>query len=90
MASASTKSEFSGLFRYECSKGPKRLQFFICTLRTNQDLRVLHCDTYSRDINYPNNTVFPEKEETNDLGSVGGGEQVRGDDIQWCYHGQGG
>jgi hypothetical protein len=24
------------------------------------------------------------------LGSVGGGEQLRGDDIQWCYHGQGG
>jgi hypothetical protein len=90
MGSAPPDCKFSGLLRYKHSRGPKGLQFFIYTQRANSDLRVLHCDTYSRDINYPNNTVFPEREETNDLGSVGGGEQLRGDDIQWCYHGQGG
>jgi hypothetical protein len=59
------------------------------TQRANSDLRVLHFDASSRDINYPNNTIIPEREETNDVGSVGGGEQIRGEDIQWCYHGQG-
>jgi hypothetical protein len=47
------------------------------TQRANSDLRVLHCDTYSGDINYPNNTVIPEREGTNGVGSEGGGEQLR-------------
>ena len=71
------------------SKGPKGLQFFIYTQRANSDLRVLCCDTYSGDINYPNNTVIPEREGTNYVGSEGGGEQLRGKDIKWSYHGQG-
>ena len=59
------------------------------TQKANTDLRVLHCDTYSGGINYPNHTVIPEREETTDVGSVGGGEQLRGEDIQWSSHGQG-
>ena len=62
----------------------------MCTQRANSDLRVLRWDTYSGDINYPNNTIIPEREGTNDVGSVGGGEQLRREDIQWSYHGQGG
>ena len=50
--------------------------------------RVLLCDTYSRDINDPNNTVIPEREGTNDVESEGGGEQLKGEDIQWSYHGR--
>jgi hypothetical protein len=69
MGYAPPNCKFSGLLRYKHSKGPKGLQFFIYTQRANSDLRVLHCDTYSGDINYPNNTVIPEREGTNDVGS---------------------
>ena len=62
----------------------------MCTQRANSDLRVLRCDTYSGDINYPNNTVIPEREGTNGVGSVDGGEKLRGKDIEWRYHGAGG
>ena len=81
MGSAPPNCKLSGLLRYMCSKGPKGLQFFIYTQRANSDLTVLNCDTYSRDINYPNNTVIPEREGTTDVGSEGGGEQLRGEDI---------
>ena len=58
------------------------------TQRANSDLMILCCNTYSGDINYPNNTVIPEREGTNDVGSVGGGGKLRGEDKQWSYHGQ--
>ena len=58
MPSASNKSKFSGLFKYERSKGPKRLQFLIGALRTNQDLRVLHCDFKSGDMKFSNGAVI--------------------------------
>jgi hypothetical protein len=62
----------------------------MCTQRANADLRVLCCDTYSGDKNFPNSTVIPEREGTYDVGSVGGEEQLRGENMQWSYHGQGG
>ncbi len=77
MASASTKSEFSGLFRYERSKGPKRLQFLIGTLRTNQDLRVLHCAFKSGDMKFSNGAVIAATTRTNGGESEGGGEALR-------------
>jgi len=80
--------KFSGLLRYNCSKGPKGLQFFTYTQRANSVLSVLHCDTYSGNVNYPNITVIPEMEGTNDMWSEGGGEQLRLG-IQWSYHRQG-
>jgi hypothetical protein len=60
------------------------------TQRANSDLRVLCCDTYSGDIKYPNNTVIPERKGTNDVGSESGGEQLKGEDIQWSSMGRGG
>ncbi len=76
MGSAPPNCKFSGLLRYKRSKALKGSNEF--TLRANSDLRVFRCDIYSGDINYPNNTVIPEREGTNDVGSEGGGENLRG------------
>jgi hypothetical protein len=54
LASAYYKSKYGGLLRYKHIEGPKRLQLLIDTLRAIPDLRVLHSDKYSGDINDSN------------------------------------
>ncbi len=78
MGSAPPNCKFNGLLSYKCSKGLKWLQFFMYTQRANSDLSLLRCSTYFGVINYPNNTIIPEREGANDVGSEGGGEQLNG------------